>query len=294
MEGNVLNKFAPYLLKITETAWYFAIALLLLVGWAARDQRYLVAESGIGYWLGIIGGSLMLLLLIYPLRKRFRRWAAIGSVKAWFRIHMILGLAGPVIIIFHSGFKLGSFNSSVALFCMLTVALSGLVGRKLYEGIHHGLYGSKVRFEEFYSNDKLASMLLRRAGVDRRQNENGELPEGERRLASRRADTNDSSIANEYAGLEEQLTNLHTGINRSLGFYRSANSRIRKLRRQIDRSDLNEKAKKLIYRRLKDLRSICSLGTREILFSYWHILHLPLFIMLILSGLIHVAVVHLY
>jgi hypothetical protein len=181
---------------------------------------------------------------------------------------------------------------------MLTVALSGLVGRKLYEGIHHGLYGSKVRFEEFYSGDKLASMLLRRAGVDRRQNENenesGELPGGERRLASRRADTDDSSIANEYEEIEEQLTNLHTGINRSLGFYRSMNSRIRKLRRQIDKSDLNQNAKKLIYLRLKDLRAICSLGTREILFSYWHILHLPLFIMLILSGLVHVAAVHLY
>ncbi|MCP4767247.1 MAG: hypothetical protein GY875_13345 [Gammaproteobacteria bacterium] len=289
-----MNKLTPYLLKITEITWYSTICLLLLAGWFARDQRYLVAESGIGYWFGIIGGSMMLILLIYPMRKRFRRWRVIGSVKSWFRIHMILGIAGPVVIIFHSGFKLGSFNSSVAFFCMLTVALSGLVGRKLYEGIHHGLYGSKVRFEEFYSGDKLASMLLRRAGVDRRQNDNGERPEGERRLASRRADTDDSSIANEYEEIEEHLTNLHTGINRSLGFYRSMNSRIGKLRRLIDRSDLNEKAKKLLYLRLKDLHAICTLGTREILFSYWHILHLPLFIMLILSGLIHVAAVHLY
>ena len=293
MELSV-NKLTPYLLKVTEITWYSAICLLLLVGWVSRDQRYLVAESGIGYWFGIIGGLMMLMVLIYPLRKRFRRWAVIGSVKSWFRIHMILGLAGPVIIIFHSGFKLGSFNSSVAFFCMLTVALSGLVGRKLYEGIHHGLYGSKVRFEEFYAGDNLASMLLRRAGVDRRQNEDGELPEGEQRLGSRRADADDSSIANEYEDIEKQLTNLHTGINRSLGFYRSMKSRIRKLRRQIDKSDLNQNAKKLLYLRLKDLRASCSLGIGEILFSYWHILHLPLYIMLILSGLVHVAAVHLY
>ena len=291
-----MNKLTPYLLKITEITWYSTICLLLLAGWVSRDQRYLVAESGIGYWFGIIGGSMMLILLIYPLRKRFRRWAMIGSVKSWFRIHMILGLAGPVIIIFHSGFKLGSFNSSVAFFCMLTVALSGLVGRKLYEGIHHGLYGSKVRFEEFYSGDKLASMLLRRTGIDRRQHEDEdeEFPGDERRLGSRRANTDDSSVADEYGEIEEQLTNLHTGVNRSLGFYRSMNSRIKKLRRQIDRSDLNQEAKNLIYLRLKDLRAICSLGTKEILFSYWHILHLPLFIMLILSGLVHVAAVHLY
>ena len=290
----MLNKLTPYLLKITEITWYFAIVLLLLAGWASRDQRYLVAESGIGYWFGIIGGSMMLILLIYPLRKRFRRWAVIGSVKSWFRIHMILGLAGPVIIIFHSGFKLGSFNSSVAFFCMLTVAISGLVGRKLYAGIHHGLYGSKVRYEEFYAGDDLASLLLRRAGVDRRQHEHGVVPGDERRLQSRRADTSDSDIADEYEEIEEKLTNQHTGVNRSLAFYRSMNSRITKLRRQVARSNLNNESQQLIYRRLKDLRSICSLGTREILFSYWHILHLPLFIMLILSGLVHVAAVHLY
>jgi hypothetical protein len=284
-------------------AWYSAIGFLLLAGWVSRDQRYLVAESGIGYWFGIIGGSMMLLLLIYPLRKRFRRWAVIGSVKSWFRIHMILGLAGPVIIIFHSGFKLGSFNSSVAFFCMLIVASSGLVGRKLYEGIHHGLYGSKVRFEEFYSGDNLAGMLLRRAGTDRRKQKAGLLPGDERRLLSRRSDTSNSNIADEYSEpdiadeyeeIEEKLINQHTGINRSLAFYRSTNSRISKLRRHVASSDLNKESKEQIYCRIKDLRSICKLGTREILFSYWHILHLPLFIMLILSGVIHVLVVHLY
>jgi hypothetical protein len=153
---------------------------------------------------------------------------------------------------------------------MIIVALSGLVGRKLYAGIHHGLYGSKVRFEEFYSGDNLAGLLLRRT------------------------DANKYDFAHEYEEIEEKLTNQHTGVNRSLGFYRSTSSRIGKLRRQIARSNLNEDSKNLIYRRLKDLRSICTLGTREILFSYWHILHLPLFIMLILSGMIHVAVVHLY
>jgi hypothetical protein len=73
LNGIALNKLNPFLLRITEIVWYSTIGLLLLAGWVSRDQRYLVAESGIGYWFGIIGGSMMLLLLIYPLRKRFRR-----------------------------------------------------------------------------------------------------------------------------------------------------------------------------------------------------------------------------
>ncbi|TNF91022.1 MAG: hypothetical protein EP300_01600 [Gammaproteobacteria bacterium] len=265
-----MNRIVPIFLKLTSTIWYAAILLALAAGWAARDHNYLVAESGIGYWLGIIGGSLMLLLLVYPMRKRFRRWALIGSVKAWFRIHMILGLAGPLLIVFHSGFKLGSFNSSVALFCMLIVTLSGLLGRYLYERIHHGLYGRKLRFEELYSKENLPDRLLRSRSP----------------MAQK--------INQEFGLIETGLTHRHTGVNRSISFYRKMRSRIDRLRRVLGKSKLPDSDKKQIFRRLKALRSICVLGINEILFSYWHILHLPLFIMLIMSGLIHVAVVHLY
>ena len=258
------------LLKTTSAIWYVSIMLLLVAGWGSRDRQYLVAESGIGYWFGIIGATMMLLLLVYPLRKRFRRWSAIGSVKSWFRIHMILGLAGPLMIIFHSGFRLGSFNSSVAFFSMLIVALSGLLGRSLYQRIHHGLYGRKLRFEELHSDNDLPGLLLSGSGDI------------------------DFGLVDDLEDIESQLTCLHTGVNRSLGFYLGTKSRIGKLQRDVVKSSLDEREKRQIYVRLKELRSICLLGINEILFSYWHVLHLPLFIMLILSGLIHVAVVHFY
>lgn len=265
-----MNKITPFLLKTTSVIWYTGIALILAAGWAARDQNYVVAETGIGYWLGIIGGSMMLLLLLYPLRKRFRRWSVIGSVKSWFRIHMILGLVGPLMIIFHSGFKLGSFNSSVAFFSMLTVASSGLLGRYLYERIHHGLYGRKIQFEEFYSDNELPRLLLKRSKAV------------------------EIDLSQEFEQIEKSLTLGHTEFNRSLGFYRKTRSRIDRLRRLLKKSALPKREKEHIFCRLKELRSICVLGINEILFSYWHILHLPLFIMLIMSGLIHVAVVHFY
>jgi hypothetical protein len=266
-----MPKTLPNLIVRTSwTIWYILISLLLAAGWATHDRHYLVAESGIGYWFGIIGGSLMLLLLAYPMRKRFRRWKAIGSVKSWFRIHMILGVVGPLIIVFHSGFRLGSFNSSVAFFSMLIVAISGLVGRSLYQRIHHGLYGSKLRFEEFHSNVDL-SVLLNKGSI-----------------------VIDSAIVKEFNDVETSLSNLHTGVNRSIGFYMRMKSRIRKLNRNIARTTLDKPQKRQIYIRLRDLRSICRLGINEVLFSYWHVLHLPLFIMLILSGFIHVFVVHFY
>ena len=266
----MIHKLLPYFLKTTSFLWYTVILLLLAAGWSARDQNYLVAESGIGYWFGIIGGSMLLVVYMYPLRKRFQRWSAIGSVKSWFRIHMILGIAGPVIIVLHSGFELGSFNSSVAFFCMLLVTLSGLFGRKFYERIHHGLYGRKVRFEEFYSSDDLHSQLLSGSGAI------------------------DFEIAEKFENIEKKLIHRHTGVNRSLRFYGAMKSSVGRLRKEVANSDLGVEEKRQINARLKDLRSICILGINEILFSYWHVFHVPLLIMLLLSGLIHVVVVHLY
>lgn len=80
----------------------------------------------------------MLLLILYPLRKRFRILHGLGRVTSWFRIHMVLGILGPTLIILHSNFKIGSLNSRLALFTMLVVVASGIVGRYLYSQVHKG------------------------------------------------------------------------------------------------------------------------------------------------------------
>ena len=91
---------------------------------------------------------MMLLLLLYSARKHVRWLKFLGPTVAWFRYHMILGVLGPLCILYHSNFGLGATNSNVALFSMLTVAGSGLIGRYIYARIHHGLYGSKLSLGE--------------------------------------------------------------------------------------------------------------------------------------------------
>jgi len=250
--------------------WYGAIAVAITFGWMLREQRYLVAESGLGYWLGIFGGLMMLLLLVYPLRKRRPQWRYLGSVKFWFRFHMLLGVAGPALIIFHSGYRLGSLNSRVAFFSMLIVAISGLVGRYLYRSIHHGLYGEKIRFEELYHP----------AEIDPTE--------------PAQVDDQYAEITAELSQLEQNLVNRHTGINRNYWFYRNARKRVDRLRKQVNQNVVDSEVQSSILSKLHGLRSICRFGINEILFSYWHILHFPLFIMLVFSGLSHVAVVHFY
>ncbi len=248
---------------------YALVASVLVFGWMVRDQRYLVASEGLGYAIGIIGGSMMLLLLIYPLRKR-RNWQFLGPVSFWFRLHMMFGIVGPALIVLHSGYRIGSLNGLVAFVCMLIVASSGLVGRYLYRRIHHGLYGSKVQFEEFYRQGEHWEKALESAGE-----RNPELVE-------------------QLQELEERLVTRHTGLNRSWWFYQSARRKLKKLGRSIRRSLPAGPERKGMLQRIKALQGICDLGVNEILFSYWHVLHLPLFILLVLSGLTHVVVVHFY
>ena len=38
---------------------------------------------------------LLLTLLLYPLRKRWRVFARLGRMAGWFRFHMVAGVGGP-------------------------------------------------------------------------------------------------------------------------------------------------------------------------------------------------------
>ncbi|MDH3758090.1 MAG: hypothetical protein OES93_09575, partial [Gammaproteobacteria bacterium] len=77
-----------------ELRAYALISVFLVAGWLVKDLNLTTPEQGTGYWLGIIGGSLMLSLLLYPLRKKIRFLHRLGSTRRWFRMHMILGLLG--------------------------------------------------------------------------------------------------------------------------------------------------------------------------------------------------------
>ncbi|MGC1458031.1 MAG: hypothetical protein WA825_07115, partial [Steroidobacteraceae bacterium] len=94
--------------------WCVVVAALVYLGSHAHLERYISPQYGLGYALGITGGSMMLALLIYSARKRaaWLRW--MGSIPAWFQIHMVLGVAGPLLVLFHANFSLGATNSNVA------------------------------------------------------------------------------------------------------------------------------------------------------------------------------------
>src|ERR1700759_1524963 len=132
----------------TEQFIFLGAALVLIIGIQLPVAHYLSPKSGLGYAIGIVGRVLILMQLLYAIRKRVPSLRFLGSVPRWFQTHMILGIVGPVCILMHCGFSLGATNSNIALFSMLTVAGSGIFGRYFYAKIHHGLYGRKATLSE--------------------------------------------------------------------------------------------------------------------------------------------------
>lgn len=272
------------------SSWLFFITVLfvLYLGWQDKDSLRLTAESGLGYALGIIGGVLMLLMLLYPARKRLSFMRRLGSVKWWFRGHMVLGIVGPICILFHCNFHLGSLNSNVSLLCMLMVMGSGLIGRYFYSKLHHGLYGRRATFQELRQDiallkDQSASTLP----------VNSPLAAALQSLENSALSPPDHIVSN---ALRIAAYNLHAyWISLNLGrllkkalFQEAGDSKS-----PLTHHQLREEQRRLAAY-LTMLRKINQLAFYERLFSWWHVLHFPLFLMLAISGVVHVIAVHLY
>ena len=281
--GSRLERFGAML-------FFSGVLITLYRGWIDRNDLSRTAESGLGYALGIIGGVLMLLLLLYPLRKRARFMQRLGPVKWWFRSHMILGIVGPICILFHCNFHLGALNSNVSLLCMTLVAGSGLIGRYLYGKIHYGLYGRKATLQELLQDSSFFKGQLAAALAH--------APRYRERLQAVESDALSSHHSN--------LGSLPSIVTFNLQSYWIGFSLSRLLKRVLrdemrkhggDRFLLRHKLhgqRRQLQEYLATLRQVNQLAFYERLFSWWHILHVPLFIMLVVSGIVHVVAVHLY
>ncbi len=272
---------------IALTAGSVAIlAATVLLGWEVRKGGFFTSGKGFGYALGLVGGSLMLGLLLYPMRKRLRFMHEWGALKYWFRFHMLGGVLGPLLVLFHSTFHIGSVNAAVALSCMLLVVASGLIGRFIYRKIHHGLYGSHATLKELEQalaqefetlEPVLSRMPLVKLEVERFAAMVSHRPAGtgaralhflslgaKRLLAARRLRR---ALAAYAAGEEQRLVASHANIRTLL---------------------------QTINRTLQAVQRRAQFSTYERLFSLWHVIHIPFLCMLVITALVHVVAVHVY
>ena len=275
-----------------KVAW-FAFFILVLAAWPVSQGWVIKPSSGIGYYFGYVGGVMMLLMLLYPIRKHAgwaRNW---GPLRYWFMLHMLFGIGGPTLVLFHSTFHVKSLNAGVALYSMLLVALSGIVGRFIYKRIHQGLYGRKSNVEDLQKavdlsqreTDRVSAVAIAATGVDEKLKKFRDL-----------AFEHDLGIA--------------TRIWRFMTFdwrrYRLARRSKRELKLAIthlakaqgwEKHEQNQHlqdAMMYVKRYLSSVQVAAQFLAYERLFRLWHILHTPFVWLLGISGIVHVIAVNMY
>lgn len=155
-----------------------AVAAIILTVWIVVDQHggqyystpigvrgystphaVLKPSGSIGHPLGLVGVAMLTVPVMYTVRKHWGRLARAGSMRAWLEVHIFCGIVGPVFVAYHTSLK---FNGiiSVAYWSMVTVMLSGFVGRYLYVRIPKSIRGVELTHAEIQRRtDELARHL---------------------------------------------------------------------------------------------------------------------------------------
>lgn len=260
------------------------VALLIWVGWKVSHGTYYTPRSGFGFYLGVVGTLMMLALLAYPLRKYVRWMQRWGAIKHWFRVHMILGIVGPTLVLFHSTFHIRSPNAAVALLSMLIVVISGVVGRFVYRQIHYGLYGSRATLQKAQehlagSSDSVTSRLYFAPRVEQwlKAFEDG-LPRTDRPLISKVWHLLTLSMRRHWLELRCDRE-LRTLMGRE---------------RHVEFPGGTAQAIQFASAYLREVQRVAQFSTYERLFSLWHVLHIPLIYILAASTVFHIVAVYMY
>ena len=267
-----------------------ALVLAGVLVWLAAWGGFYTPGDDFGYYLGLVGALMMLVLLLYPLRKHIGFLKNMGGIRHWFRLHMFFGIAGPLLILFHSTFTIGSLNAGVAMGCMLLVAGSGVVGRFMYRRIHHGLYGRRATLQEMLAQfgaqeGEVRSKFHFAPRVETRLKAFGDLANS-RPQGFLRSTWQFLTISLHARYVRRQCMR---DLKKILGIHAAQRGWERhKLRRRLDA------AGEMISTYLEAARHAAQFSAYERLFSLWHILHVPFVFMLVISGVVHVIAVHMY
>lgn len=273
---------AIYLTILTSIVIFFLIVLILRglsYYTTIMEERFyhpdntLLKPSGIlGHGMGIIGSILMITgVIIYMVRKRYRIFARLGLLKHWLEFHIFLCTLGPILILFHTAFKFGGLVA-ISFWSMVAVFLSGIIGRFIYIQIPRTVEGRELNFNEIGDLKSNVALLAR----------------------------------NTYHLDDESYNIIIDSIKKKVGLY-YANPIVRFFRRRSDdrktlksvgrllrQKKMPKNDSRVILAMVRDdiilNRKIESLDTMRNLFKYWHVIHSPFALLMLIIMVIHVVV----
>ena len=259
----------------------FAVVGLLFVNGAgyyrtplverAHHEGYWTWKAGgsLGHKLGVVGSSMMVLMLGYSLRKRVAALRRLGALSRWLDVHIFLGVFGPLLVVLHSGFKVQGLVA-LSFWSMIVVASSGVLGRYLYLQIPRTRAGEALALAEIEKQDRELSQRLRASfGLDDAQLE---------RIDALVAVPERSGLVLGFVRMVVGQLRLRAAL---AAFARGFQGVPRPLYCDFERV-VQQKA--LVRRR------ILLWDRAHELFHYWHVMHKPFALVMYLFMVVHVAV----
>jgi hypothetical protein len=219
------------------------------------DYQLLKSNGLIGHGLGIVGSLSMILgVSLYMLRKRLRALSRLGRIRHWLEFHIFLCLLGPVLVLYHTSFKVGGLVA-VSFWSMVAVVISGVAGRFIYIRIPRTIEGRELSLAEIRDMKRdLTEVLSSTRELDR--------------------DSRQEIL---------EATERHFRNRRGIRLTRKAlkNNRVRRAERR--------KILKLVRTEISLNRRIDRLQLMQNLFKYWHVAHLPFALIMLVIMLVHVG-----
>ena len=220
------------------------------------DHEVLKPNGLLGHGIGIIGSfSMVAGVSIYMLRKRMRSLGRLGKLKHWLEFHIFLCTIGPVLVLFHTSFKIGGLVS-VSFWSMVAVVLSGVIGRFIYIQIPRSIEGRALSLNEIRSmKTDIRDVLVTKYSLDK-------------------------------GSLDVIVESTRESRKNRKG--------VRRIKRTLKDNRLSRTQQSQVLNLVKNEISlnhrIERLETMQNLFKYWHVAHLPFALIMLIIMVIHVAV----
>jgi len=106
-------------------------ALIALGFFVWCDRNSVAGVTGgttVGLWFGVAGTAMMLFCGAFVLLRQVPAWWWLGSRKAWLKAHIWLGLLSVVMILCHSGFRIGGLMGQALWVVLALIIVSGIFG----------------------------------------------------------------------------------------------------------------------------------------------------------------------
>ncbi len=254
----------------------FALVAIFLITagyvWFASYSGSVPASGAVlGHVIGVAGFILMLMTeTLYSLRKRIKRAGGWGSTESWLKFHIFTGIVGPYLVLLHTAWRFNGLAGLVTLMTLVVVT-SGFFGRYIYTLVPRSAEGVEIG-----GSDLATQLSTSEAEV---KNWLAANPAAARKLPDEIVNLPVMPYNTWLVVFSRVFSDLH---------YRWRWWRVSRRIKDVSRRELAV-LRNLLMQRRRLYNQVAALAFVRRVLALWHVIHVPLGIVLFTLAFIHVG-----